>query len=93
VASGFTSIVDLAFAPDASLYVVEIDEASWAAVEFGLPSPGGTVNRCSLARGTCAEVASHLRIPIAVAVARDGAAYAAVKALIPGAAEVIALPA
>lgn len=91
VAGGFTSIVDLAFAPDGSLYVVEIDEASFLAVELGLPSPGGTVNRCNLAKGTCAEVAAHLRIPIAVAVTRDGTAYAAIKALIPGAAEVIAL--
>src|SRR5262249_55432855 len=53
VAGGFTSIVDLSFAPDGSLYVVEIDEASWAAVEFGVPSPGGTVNRCSVTQGTC----------------------------------------
>jgi hypothetical protein len=93
VASGFTSIVDLSFAPDGSLYVVELDEASWPAVEFGLPSPGGTVNRCNVPQGTCAEVASHLPMPTAAAVTRDGVAYAAIKSLIPGAAQVIALTA
>ena len=39
----FTSIIDLAFAPDGTLYVVEFDEATWMAVElagfFGLPVP------------------------------------------------------
>jgi hypothetical protein len=93
VASGFTSIVDLSFAPDGSLYVVEIDEASWAAVDFGLPSAGGTVNRCDVARGTCAEVASHLQMPTAAAVTRDGVPYAVIKSLIPGAAQVVALTA
>src|SRR6185436_18543992 len=30
VASGFTSIVDLTFGPGGTLYVVELDEATWA---------------------------------------------------------------
>jgi hypothetical protein len=34
VADGFTSIVDLTFGPDGTLYDVELDEASWAALEF-----------------------------------------------------------
>lgn len=95
---GFTSIVDIAFGPDGTLYVVEFDEASAIAVElgvfFGLPIElqGGTVNACDLSTGSCSEAASGLTLPIAVAVDRDGTVYAAIGALIPGAAQVIALP-
>jgi DNA-binding beta-propeller fold protein YncE len=92
VAGGFTSIVDLAFGPDGTLYVVELDEASWAAVEFGLAMLGGTVNACNVSDGSCSVVASGLTMPTAVAVNRGGTVYAAVSSLIPGAAEVITLP-
>jgi hypothetical protein len=44
VADGFTSIIDLTFGPDGTLYVVELDEASWAPIEFPFPGVGGTVN-------------------------------------------------
>jgi hypothetical protein len=92
VASGFTSIVDLAFGPDGTLYVVEFDEASWAAVEFGLATLGGTVNACDPATGGCTQVATGLPMPIAVAVDRRGTRYAAINALVPGAAQVVQLP-
>jgi hypothetical protein len=92
VAGGFTSIIDLAFGPDGTLYVVEFDEATWAAVEFGFGSQGGTVNACDLAAGSCQEVASGLPLPVAVAAHRDGTLYAAIASLIPGAAQVITLP-
>lgn len=92
VADGFTSIVDLAFGPDGTLYVVELDEASWAAVEFQLPGLGGTVNACDTSSWTCSEVATELPMPIAVTVGRDGTVYAAINAVVPGAAQVIALP-
>jgi hypothetical protein len=92
VAQGFTSIVDLAFGPDGTLYVVEMDEASWAAVELGLGGLGGTVNACDLSAGSCTEVAAGLPIPVAAAVDRDGTVYTAILALVPGAAQVIALP-
>ena len=93
VADGFTSIIDLAFARDGSLYVVEFDEGTWAAVEF-VPGgmQGGTVNKCNLAAGTCEEVAGGLPLPVAVASARDGTLYAIINALVPGAAQVITLP-
>ena len=92
VATGFTSIVDLTFGPDGTLYVVEIDEASWAAVEFGVGSLGGTVNACDPATWTCSEVATGLPIPIGLAVdRRAGEIYVAVNALIPGQARVIRL--
>jgi hypothetical protein len=93
VATGFTSIVDLTFGPDGTLYVVEIDEASWAAVEFGVGSKGGTVNACNPTTWTCSQVATGLTIPIGVAVDRHaGEVYVTVNALIPGAAQVIKLP-
>lgn len=98
VAEGFTSIVDLAFGPQGTLYVVEFDEASFMAAEltffFGLSglTQGGTVNACDLSAGTCSVVASGLPLPIAAAVDRNGTVYAAIASLIPGAAQVIALP-
>jgi hypothetical protein len=97
VASGFTSIVDLAFGPDGTLYVVEFDEASFLAPElevfFGIPGlmQGGTVNACDLS-GSCSVVAGGLPLPIAAAVDKTGALYAAIASLIPGAAQVISLP-
>ena len=91
----FTSIVDLAFGPDGTLYVVELDENSWLAVElafFGLPAAiGGTINACASDGSGCTEVANPF-LPTAVAVDKKGAIYAAVNALLPGAAEVIHLP-
>jgi hypothetical protein len=93
VADGFTSIVDLTFGPDNTLYVVELDEASWAAVEFPFDGTlGGTVNACDLATWTCTEVAADLPMPMAATTDRRGTVYVAINALVPGAAEVIALP-
>ena len=93
VATGFTSIVDLTFGPDGTLYVVEIDEASWAAVEFGVGSLGGTVNACNPTTWTCSQVATGLPIPLGAAVDRHaGEVYVTINALIPGAAQVITLP-
>ena len=92
VADGFTSIIDLAFSPGGTLYVVEFDEASWAAVEFGLGGVGGTVNGCDASTWACTEVAAGLPLPSAAAVGGDGTLYAAIWALVPGMAQVIALP-
>jgi hypothetical protein len=92
VATGFTSIVDLTFGPDGTLYVVEIDEASWAAVEFGVGSLGGTVNACNPTTWTCSQVATGLSMPVGAAVDRRGEVYVTINTLIPGAAQVIKLP-
>jgi hypothetical protein len=98
VADGFTSIVDLTFGPDGTLYVVEIDEASFFAVQLevfsGIPGRtlGGSVNACDSSTWTCTEVATGLPIPTAAAVDHDGTVYVAVSALVPGAAQVIKLP-
>lgn len=88
---GLTSIVDLNFGPDGTLYVVELDEASWAAVEIFQTPAGGTVNACDVSTGTCTEAASGLIIPTAVAVDKRGNVSVAVEALLPSA-HIISLP-
>lgn len=92
VGTGFTSIIDLAFGKDGTLYVAELDEASWFAVEvLGTPI-GGTINACTLgATLTCVERATDLMLLTAVTEAK-GQLYATVNALNPAAAEVIAVP-
>lgn len=93
VADGFTSIVDLTFAPNDTLYVVELDEASWLAVELGLPGAlGGTVDACRPGPWTCTAVATGLPMPMAATVGKNGIVYVVIQALVPGAAQVIALP-
>ncbi len=92
VADGFTSIVDLTFGPDGTLYVVELDEASWFPVEFGLPGLGGTVNACDLDPWACTEAATGLPMSMAATIGHDGAVYVVIWALVPGLAEVIKLP-
>jgi hypothetical protein len=73
--TGFTSILDLAFGQDGTLYVVEFDEKSWFAWELvnfeGLPVdlPGGTLSACADA---CVPVASGVPSLGAVTVAGNG---------------------
>ena len=65
--TGFTSIIDMAFGPEGSLFVVEYDENGWlTSVVPTLEPGGGTVNRCDLDRGTCTPVAEGLDYPSAV---------------------------
>jgi hypothetical protein len=85
---GFTSIIDLAFAPDGSLYVAELDEASWAAVEIFQSPTGGTINACNVATQDCQEVDTGIPILTAITFGKDGALWATRNALIPGEAEV-----
>jgi len=92
VADGFTSIVDITFGSDGTAYVVELDEASWFAVEV-VPDAmvGGTVDTCDSTTWTCTEEATALTIPMAVAVNESGP-FVVVSALIPGETEVVPLP-
>jgi hypothetical protein len=89
----FTSIIDLAFGPDGTLYVVEFDEASWFAVQNLPPGKalGGTVNACDPATGTCTPIATGLTMPIAVATGNRGEIFALIGALDPASAAVIQL--
>lgn len=86
---GFTSIIDLAIGPDGWLYVAELDEASWAAVEiFGAPT-GGTINACSVKWRRCYKVARGIEELTAIAFDDDGDLWATRHALEPGEAEVV----
>lgn len=88
---GFTSIIDLAFGPDGRLYVSELDEGSWAAVEiFGAPT-GGTVNACDLNTLTCEEVATGVLVHTAITFDGDGRLWGTENALLPGSAAVVPL--
>lgn len=89
VADGFTSIVDLEVGRDGTFYVTELDEASWAAVEFGLATEGGTVNACDPSTWNCRVAAADLPMPIATTVGKDGTVYAAIFSLVPGLAAVV----
>ncbi len=88
VARRLTSIVDLSFAHNGDLHVVELDEDSWLAVELG-QSTTGTVNACDVGSGRC-EVVAHLPLPTAVASTRRHT-YATMLSLVPGEADVVAI--
>lgn len=88
---GFTSIIDLTFDSKGSLYVAELDEQSWFAVEVLDPAmlAGGTINSCEVGIASCTEVATNIPILTAVTFGNDGTLWATKNALIPGLAEVI----
>lgn len=89
---GFTSVIDLAFGPDGRLYVAQIDDASWAAVELPVPGAlGGSVHACNLTTKACTTVVSGVPMLTAITFRTDGSLWGVVNALIPGAADVIQL--
>lgn len=101
VADGFTSIVDLTFDLKGTLYVTELDEASWFAVEVTGNGIGGTVNACEQDRRRFSrlrpgnyddcEVVATGPTPLGVAVDVLGRIHYLNNALQPGAAEVVTL--
>lgn len=88
VADGFTSIIDLNIGRQGTIYVTELDEASWFALEIGKPE-GGTVNTCDPGSWSCDELATGLLMSMATTEGKRGQVYTVIKALIPGEAEVI----
>jgi hypothetical protein len=96
VATGFTSIIDLAFSKNGTLHVVELDEASWFAVEVTQTPVGGTVNACSqptpMDPWQCEVEAAGLMMPTAAVEDVRGNLRVVINALIPGAAQVITIP-
>lgn len=89
---GFTSIIDLVFGPDGRLYVAEMDELSWAAVEIFGNGVGGTVNACDLDALDCEEVATEIPQLTAMTFDRDDDLWVTRNVLVPGGAEVTELP-
>ena len=89
VTTGLTSIIDLVFGPDGKLYVAQLDDASWLAVEGG-GGLGGSVHACDVTTGSCQTVVSH--VPILTSIAFRGTTlWGAVWALVPGQADVVPL--
>lgn len=90
---GFTSIIDLTFGADGMLYVAELDEASWFALE-GAPaqSVGGTVNACDVATLQCTVIASGIPMLTSVVEDANGTLWVTRNALIPSDAEVVQIP-
>jgi hypothetical protein len=89
VTTGLTSIIDLVFGPDGRLYVAQLDDASWLAVEGG-GGLGGSVHACDVTTGSCQTVVSH--VPILTSIAFRGTTlWGAVWALVPGQADVVPL--
>lgn len=92
-ASGFTSVIDLAFGRDGTLYVLEIAKAGLLAAETGEPPVGAL---WAVRDGTRTELApGELLFPGGVAIGRwDGAAYVTTGAVFgPGAGKVVRVPA
>ncbi len=90
---GFTSIIDLAFGPDGLLYISELDEGAWAALEIFRTPRGGTINACSVQKGFCYKVAEKVPVPTAIAFDRRGALWSTQNSLTPGGGEVVKIDA
>lgn len=92
---GLTSVIDLTFGPDGRLYVAQIDDASWLAVELaaeGLEvAVGGSVHACDLETNTCEEVVSGVPILTSIAFRDDGSLWGSIWSLVPGMGDVIEL--
>jgi hypothetical protein len=86
---GFTSVIDLAFGRDGLLYVTELDEKAWAAVEIFRTPAGGTINACNVRTGNCVEVKKGLPQPTAIAFDKHGALWSTQKSLVPNGGEVV----
>lgn len=91
VADGFTSIVDLEFGPNGTLYVVELDEESWLAMQNG-KGTGGSLNACNSTTWVCTQITTGKPMLSAVAVSGDGTRYIVTNALIPATVDISALP-
>ena len=86
---GFTSIVDLTFGPDGKLYVAELDEQSWFAVEVLHAGVGGTIKMCDIETKEVTTIATGIPMLTAISFDKDGKLWATQKALIPGMAQVV----
>ena len=85
---GFTSIIDLVF-HKGRLYVAEMDERSWAAVEIFQDGVGGTISACSVKRLACEVVAEEIPQLTAITFDKKGRLWATQNSLVPNGAEVV----
>jgi hypothetical protein len=91
---GFTSIIDLAFGADGTLYIAELDENTWIALESeDVEIVGGTVTACDLSTSSpgCTELATGIPMLTAIVVDKAGTVWVVKSGLDPAGAEVIAL--
>lgn len=88
---GFTSIIDMAFDENGNLYIAELDENSWFALEIpgGSALAGGTINSCDLETLSCTEVATGIPMLTAITFGKDGTLWATQNSLVPDMAEVL----
>jgi len=95
VFDGFTSVIDLTFGPDGRLYVTQIDDASWLAVEAAAEginaTAGGSVHACDLETMACDEVVSEVPILTSIAFRADGSMWGSTWSLVPGMGDVVQL--
>jgi hypothetical protein len=85
----FTSIIDLRWF-QGTLYVEQIDDQSFLAVELEQPTTG-SVWACDVTSHECEKVAGGKPIMTAIAFRRNGSMWGTINALIPGQADVIRL--
>jgi hypothetical protein len=93
VVEGLTSVIDVAFGPNGQLYVAQIDDATFFALEGLVPPQGGSVRRCAPATGSCAVVVAGVPMLTSITFRTDGTLWGVINALIPGAADVVQLTA
>ncbi len=85
---GFTSIIDLVV-HKGKLYVAELDEQSWAAVEIFQTGVGGTISECNLKKKTCKVIAEGIPQLTGITFDKRGHLWATRNSLVPNGAEVI----
>jgi hypothetical protein len=87
VVDGLTSVIDLVFGSDGKLYVAQIDDQSFFALEvalMGFPIElGGSVQACDVSTGACAPVVTGQPILTSITFRRNGSLWGAVNALLP----------
>lgn len=86
---GFTSIIDMAFDKDGTLYVAEMDVNGWFAVEVFGQVAGGVIKACNPVTLQCEVIAEGIPMLTSITFDKKGNLWATKNSLIPGRAEVV----